>query len=95
MESTFNAGEEDFRAFCRTDILLVGETFDGLNKIDTSRIEKEHVVEAIQKAQANTNVLDGNYGGGTTMCCHGHKGGIGASPRFVPWGDGEHYTLEF
>jgi D-aminopeptidase len=48
LESAFNAGEEDFLAFRRMGIPLIGETFDGLlNNIVASCNEKEQVYEAI------------------------------------------------
>lgn len=74
-------------------IPIVGETYDGLlNDVSRSVIGKEEVYAAIEDAQTRTEVLEGNYGGGTAMRCHGYKGGTGTSSRIIP-GDKEDYTL--
>lgn len=78
------------RRFC---IPVVGETFDGLlNDISASVIDKETVYEAIKASEFQSEVLEGNYGGGTAMRCHGYKGGTGTSSRIVP-GVEKDYTL--
>jgi D-aminopeptidase len=63
---------------------VVGETNDGyLNNIRGRHVRKEHVLEAIQKAQSGT-VAEGNVGAGTGTVCFGWKGGIGTSSRKLP-----------
>lgn len=81
-------------------IPLVGETFDGLlNDISLSAVEKEHVDEALRIAESGsqTEVFEGNYGGGTAMMCHSYKGGTGTSSRVIPGftssGEAKDYTL--
>lgn len=86
-------GEEYFESLRRFTIPIVGETYDGLlNDITASIIDRDVVNEAIAAASTQTEVQEGNYGGGTAMICHGHKGGTGTSSRIVP-GDGRDYTL--
>ena len=77
---------EDLRRF---NIPVVGETYDGLlNNIGASVLDHRHVFEAIEAATSSqTEVLEGNYGGGTAMRCHGYKGGTGTSSRIVPGRD--------
>lgn len=93
-------GNDDLAAIRRAWIPVVGETFDGmLNDIQRSAVEKEHVEDAIRIAEAGEQeeVLEGNYGGGTAMKCHGYKGGTGTSSRVLPGFDSEgkakDYTL--
>ncbi|WP_247232534.1 P1 family peptidase [Telluribacter sp. SYSU D00476] len=63
---------------------VVGETNDGyLNDIRGRHIKKEHVLEALQKAQGGA-VAEGNVGAGTGTVCFGWKGGIGTSSRKLP-----------
>ncbi|GAB3176977.1 DmpA family aminopeptidase [Telluribacter humicola] len=63
---------------------VVGETNDGyLNDIRGRQIRKEHVLEALQKAQSGA-VAEGNVGAGTGTVCFGWKGGIGTSSRKLP-----------
>ena len=63
---------------------LVGETNDGgLNDIRGRHVKKEHVLEAIQKAQSGA-VAEGNVGAGTGTVAFGWKGGIGTSSRKLP-----------
>lgn len=63
---------------------LVGETNDGgLNDIRGRHVQKEHVLEAIQKAQSGA-VAEGNVGAGTGTVAFGWKGGIGTSSRKLP-----------
>lgn len=63
----------------------MGETFDGyLNDIRASAIGRDAVRQAIQAAETQPDVLEGNHGGGTGMICHGYKGGTGTSSRVVP-----------
>jgi D-aminopeptidase len=63
---------------------LVGETNDGgLNDIRGRHVKKEHVLEAIKKAQSGP-VAEGNVGAGTGTVAFGWKGGIGTSSRQLP-----------
>lgn len=63
---------------------VVGETNDGsLNDIRGRNVKKEHVLEAIQKAQSGA-VAEGNVGAGTGTVAFGWKGGIGTSSRKLP-----------
>ncbi len=63
---------------------LVGETNDGyLNDIRGRHVKKEHVLEAIRKAQSGA-VAEGNVGAGTGTVAFGWKGGIGTSSRRLP-----------
>jgi len=60
---------------------VVGETNDGyLNDIRRRVINKEHVLEAIRKAQGG-RVEEGCVGAGTGTTCFDFKGGIGTSSR--------------
>ncbi|GHB85319.1 DmpA family aminopeptidase [Persicitalea jodogahamensis] len=63
---------------------VVGETNDGyLNDIRGRHVKKEHVLEAIKKAQSGA-VAEGNVGAGTGTVAFGWKGGIGTSSRKLP-----------
>ncbi|UCC40683.1 MAG: P1 family peptidase [Candidatus Aminicenantes bacterium] len=63
---------------------VVGETNDGyLNDIRGRHVKKEHVIEAIEKAQSGP-VEEGSVGAGTGTICYGYKGGIGTSSRKLP-----------
>lgn len=63
---------------------VVGETNDGgLNDIRKRYITKQHVLEAIEKAESGP-VMEGNVGAGTGTSCLGFKGGIGTSSRILP-----------
>lgn len=63
---------------------VVGETNDGwLNDIRGRHVKKEHVLEAINKAQSGP-VEEGAVGAGTGTICFGYKGGIGTSSRKLP-----------
>jgi D-aminopeptidase len=60
---------------------VVGETNDGwLNDIRGRHVKKEHVIEAINKAQSGP-VEEGAVGAGTGTICFGYKGGIGTASR--------------
>jgi len=85
MEEARKRGEDEFEAVRRFTIPIVGETFDGvLNDVFASLIDEEVVNHAIAAAAEQEEVLEGNYGGGTGMMCHGFKGGTGTSSRVVP-----------
>lgn len=93
LEQAQKHSESDLEIFRRFSIPVVGETFDGLlNDISASVIDKETVFAAIKAAESQGEVLEGNYGGGTAMRCHGYKGGTGTSSRIVPGVDRQ-YTL--
>jgi D-aminopeptidase len=93
IEQARKAGEDDIEGLRRFSIPVVGETYDGLlNDISASVIEKSHVYASIEAAQTQEEVLEGNYGGGTAMRCHGYKGGTGTSSRLTP-GDKQDYTV--
>jgi D-aminopeptidase len=80
-------GSDDLSALRRIGIPIVGETFDGLlNDVSLSAVEREHVDQALRIAESDnqTDVLEGNYGGGTGMMCHGFKGGSGTASRILP-----------
>jgi D-aminopeptidase len=63
---------------------VVGETNDGwLNDIRGRHVKKEHVLEAINKAQSGP-VEEGAVGAGTGTICFGYKGGIGTASRKLP-----------
>ncbi|GAB2465810.1 D-aminopeptidase [Hymenobacter qilianensis] len=63
---------------------LVGETNDGgLNDIRGRYITEQHVLAAIEQAQAGP-VAEGNVGAGTGTVCFGFKGGIGTASRLLP-----------
>lgn len=87
------AGEDEEQTMRRVSIPVVAETFDGLlNNISASVIDKQAVYDAIEASKIQTEILEGNYGGGTAMRCHGYKGGTGTSSRIVP-GVVRDYTL--
>jgi len=63
---------------------VVGETNDGgLNDIQKRIITKEHVIQAITRADIGP-VQEGNVGAGTGTVCFGYKGGIGTASRKLP-----------
>jgi D-aminopeptidase len=63
---------------------VVGETNDGsLNDIRGRHVTEQHVLAAIEQAQAGP-VAEGNVGAGTGTVCFGFKGGIGTASRRVP-----------
>lgn len=66
---------------------VVAETWDGrLNEINRQHLTTEHVMAALDAAQAGP-VEEGSVGGGTGMVCYGFKGGNGTSSRLVDHGD--------
>lgn len=73
---------------------VVGETADWiLNDVHKSALKVDNVLEAFKNAQTQTEVLEGQHGGGASMTCHEFPGGTGTSSRVVK-GDGEKkYTL--
>lgn len=87
------AGEDEEQTMRRVSIPVVAETFDGiLNDISASIVDRQAVYDAIEASKTQTEILEGNYGGGTAMRCHGYKGGTGTSSRIVP-GAKRDYTL--
>lgn len=70
---------------------VVGETNDSrINNILDRAVTKEHVFEAI--AKADKKVEQGDVGAGTGTVCFGLKGGIGSSSRLLEFG-GKEYTI--
>ena len=93
LEQAARDGENDLEALRQFSIPVVGETFDGLlNDIKASVIDKSVVDKALKVAETQPGILEGNFGGGTGMRCHGYKGGTGTSSRIVP-GPEKDYTL--
>ncbi|BCS17472.1 P1 family peptidase [Aspergillus puulaauensis] len=93
LEQAEKSGEDDLQAARRMNIPVVGETYDGLlNDISASVIGKNDVYDAVQASKTQSDILEGNHGGGTAMRCHGYKGGTGTSSRIVP-GVERDYTL--
>lgn len=71
---------------------VVGEVNDGmLNDIQGRHVRKEHVFEAITRAESGP-VEEGSVGAGTGSSCMGWKGGIGTSSRVLPYNLGG-YTV--
>ena len=71
---------------------VVAETFDGWLSDETAfAINPEHAREATDNARSGP-VEEGNVGGGTGMCTHDFKGGIGTSSRVIKLA-GKEYTL--
>ncbi len=71
---------------------VVGETNDGyLNDIRLRLVTKEHVLEAMRKAEGGS-VEEGCVGAGTGTMCFDFKGGIGTSSRRLPASQGG-YTV--
>ena len=71
---------------------IILETFDGWMSDEVAyAINPEHVAEAVNNAHSGP-VEEGNVGGGTGMCTHDFKSGIGTSSRAVRI-DGKDYTL--
>lgn len=63
---------------------VVGETNDGtLNDIRGRHVIKQHVLDAITRAQSGP-VPEGNVGAGTGTVAFGYKGGIGNASRVLP-----------
>ena len=54
-----------------------------LNVVEDTYIEEKHVEEAFKAAETQEEVLEGSYGGGAGMSCHGFKGGVGTSSRAI------------
>ncbi|OAX79132.1 hypothetical protein ACJ72_06550 [Emergomyces africanus] len=76
---------------------VIAETCDlYLNDIGAMAVKPEMVVRGIEQARGGERVPEGNTGGGTGMCCHGHKGGTGSASRVVEgkeFGVGVKYTV--
>ena len=71
---------------------VVAETWDGfLSDINGFHVKPEHLISALDNA-ASGPVAEGCVGGGTGMCCHEFKGGIGTSSRVLPPEEGG-YTI--
>ncbi|KKZ58436.1 D-aminopeptidase [[Emmonsia] crescens] len=76
---------------------VVAETCDlYLNDIGAMAVKPEMVVRGIEQARGGEMVPEGNTGGGTGMCSHGHKGGTGSASRVIEgkeFGVGVKYTV--
>ncbi|TVY15115.1 Beta-peptidyl aminopeptidase BapA [Lachnellula arida] len=75
---------------------VVGETADWhLNDVHKSALTQENVADAFKAAMTQTEVLEGQNGGGAGMTCHMFPGGTGTSSRVVKGGeeDGREYTV--
>ncbi|OJD17781.1 hypothetical protein AJ78_02133 [Emergomyces pasteurianus Ep9510] len=76
---------------------VIAETCDlYLNDIGAMAVKPEMVVRGIEQARTGERVPEGNTGGGTGMCCHGHKGGTGSASRVIEgkeFGVGVKYTV--
>jgi len=92
-------GEWSFKKFSKGNFVdfsfglpVVGETWDGaLNDINGFHVKKEHVWEALDKANSG-KIAEGNVGGGTGMALYSFKGGSGTSSRVFTI-DSVQYTL--
>ena len=92
-EEAHKRGEDDLELLRHFSIPMVGETYDGyLNDICASVIDRNVVNDAIAAAHTQTEVREGNHGGGTGMICHGYKGGTGTSSLVVP-GDRRDFSV--
>jgi len=60
-----------------------------------SALTQENVADAFKAAMTQTEVLEGQHGGGAGMTCHMFPGGTGTSSRIVKGGeeDGREYTV--
>ncbi|EDN10503.1 predicted protein [Histoplasma mississippiense (nom. inval.)] len=59
-------------------------------------VTPEMVLRGIKRARGGERVPEGNTGGGTGVCCHGHKGGTGSASRVIEgkeFGVGVQYTV--
>jgi D-aminopeptidase len=74
---------------------VVGETADWwLNDVHRSMLEAANVEQAFHNALTQTEVLEGQNGGGAGMTCHMFPAGTGTSSRVVQAGkEGETYTV--
>ena len=62
----------------------MGETADWiLNDVHNSALEPKDVFQAFANAMTQTEVLEGQNGGGAGMTCHMFPGGTGTSSRVV------------
>ena len=62
---------------------VVAETYDGyLSDAGAMKVTPENMVRGIDMASTEREP-EGNTGGGTGMCCHGHKGGTGSASRII------------
>jgi D-aminopeptidase len=75
---------------------IVGETADWwLNDVHKTALESQHIHQAFANAMTQTEVFEGQNGGGAGMTCHMFPGGTGTSSRVVKGGIGtdEKYTV--
>lgn len=74
---------------------IVGETSDWwLNDVYQSTIDAKDVKQAFANTLTQTEVQEGQHGGGAGMTCHMFPGGTGTSSRLVDaLEDGKKYTV--
>jgi D-aminopeptidase len=73
---------------------VVAETSDWwLNDVGKSALDPKDVHDAFTAALTQTEVLEGQYGGGASMTCHMFPGGTGTSSRVVKGEGGKKYTV--
>lgn len=75
---------------------IVAETADWhLNNVFKSALTPQNVHDAFTAAKTQTDVLEGQNGGGAGMTCHMFPGGTGTSSRVVKGeeGNGKEYTV--
>ncbi|KAE8452685.1 hypothetical protein EG329_013944 [Mollisiaceae sp. DMI_Dod_QoI] len=73
---------------------VVGETADWwMNDAHKTALKAEHVQHAFANAMTQTEVQEGQYGGGAGMTCHMFPGGTGTSSRVVSGHGEEKYTV--
>jgi D-aminopeptidase len=73
-------------------LAVAAETYDGeLNDINGFHVKTEHVMEALDNAQARP-IEFGSVGGGTGMICFDFKGGNGSASRLLTI-DGQTFTV--
>ncbi|KUJ17178.1 DmpA/ArgJ-like protein [Mollisia scopiformis] len=73
---------------------VVGETSDWwLNDAHQTALEEKHIHEAFANALTQTEVQEGQRGGGAGMTCHFFPGGTGTSSRIVRGHGEKKYTV--
>lgn len=73
---------------------VVGETADWwLNDPYKTALQEKHVEEAFANALTQTEIQEGQHGGGAGMTCHMFPGGTGTSSRVVKGHGEEKYTV--
>lgn len=73
---------------------VVGETADWwLNDVYNTALKEENVQQAFANAMTQTEVQEGQHGGGAGMTCHMFPGGTGTASRVVKGHGEERYTV--